>query len=502
MNIIDSIKALFPPTDINMIVSEKYSTFKIQYSAIWPPETTISAVQESFKEIRDNWSLTAQTSDDDPTSISSQADIAKESEFLNRSIGELQGRGEFKLTLDVLKAKENGATSVYSFLHFDAWVNEIGPVKFLDSVANDAKTDGLLQFELLNDGNLFFRSCKFVCASDTDIGREIAKCPDVIYDKSCDFNRRNDFPFSPAAFRLVERSAQSTKCEQAFDCLFATFLLAGIFDTVKIDSDKVAFRLIGFKIIDWEIPINDLVLSSAETYWKIHEWIYSEPTKVADKLGLTRNILSTYLKADSLEIDETAYQATISGYNVYLKDNLSKYLDLRSKIHDELSEISQKANEVIGEYFSNYQKSAATILSFFITVFIVRFFSAAKEGGIFNREATILTFCFLGVSILYLTISLVILWKEQIRLQTRYDRLKARFKDLLHENDIKAILSDDEEYNDEVRFLKSRRFWYTLLWVSTVLALAAVVLSLSTYMNWETLFSRIASFWALVSSLQ
>lgn len=494
MKLLDSLQSIFPLADGGANVSEKYSTLSVEYQATWPTSITLSAVEDCLRGIptADEWSLTG-VMPDDAIPISSNTDLSNRSQVLSESQSHLQDRGVFRLVLEIQKGRENGNVNIYSFAYFDEFVKQVGPIGLLKSVTNEALSNERVKLELRDD-LLTFHSCKFFVLPVGEPVPKTAGCATAEFDKSCDFNLRKDHPFSPSEFRLVQRSPNGTYTEGAFDSLFSLFCVGGIFDSVHVQSTYTRFRLGGFKIIDWEIPNESLRVASAETYWKIYEWIYSEPTKIIDKLGLARNILSTYLKPDSLELDESAYQAVVSGYKVYLKENLSKYLDLRSKIHDELSEISKKASDLINSYLSDYQKSALTFGSFFITVFVVRFFTAAKEDGVFNREATILTLAFLGISLVYLVISLVILNKEKGRLETRYVRLKARFKDLLHENDIKSILNDDQEYKDELDFVKSRRFWFTLLWMGTIAILFAVVLGLSTYFNWTDVYSKVSAF--------
>lgn len=494
MNIITSLQTVFPAVDDNVDVSEKYSTFDLAYNATWPNASTLADVQACLKQIpaTDAWSLTAVV-EDEATAISSSGDLSKDSAVLTQSGATLIGSGEFLLKLAVQKGKSDGRVNIYSFSDFEKFVSTIGPLAFLEAVKSEATTFDALRFELLAEVELNFSSCKFVFEPSSKPLASATACRHVTPDKSCDFNRKHDLPFFPDDFRLTTRSDEPTETERMLDSLFSLFLVASIFDSVALRDDRVFIRLIGFRVFDWERAQKEFQIASAETYWRIYEWIYAEPTKVTDKLGLARNVLSTYLKTDSLEIDESAFQAVVSGYKVYLKENLSKYLDLRGKIHDELSEISGKASDLIDGYLSDYQKSVLTFVSFFITVFVVRFFTAAKEDGIFNKEATILTFAFLGISLVYLVVSLIILSKEKGRLEKRYVRLKERFNDLLHEQDIKAILNNDQEYNDEIAFVKTRRLWFSLLWVGTIGILAAVVLTMSTYVSWNDILAKLAA---------
>ena len=494
MNLLAQLQSVFSLAGADPIVSEKYSTLSLGYKTTWPDSLTVSAIQDCLRAIpeADEWSLTAVISDE-TVPISSKSDLQKGSQILRESVPHLQGRGVFELSLDIQKSRENGKINIYSFEAFNRFVREAGTFGFLKSVGPDKLAHKRLTFLFL-DENVRFSSSGFIFLPVGESEPEDIPYGEFDPDKSCDFNLRHEFPFAPSTFRLLQRSSSDTDSEKVLDRLFSLFVVSSIFDSVQVQSGLIKIRLAGFRIIDWEFPTDEFCIGSRETYWKICEWVYAEPTKITDKLGLTRNILSTYLKQGSLELSESAFQSIVSGYRVYLKENLTKYLDLRGKIHDELSEISKKASDLINGYLSDYQKSTLTVLSFFITVFVVRFFATANQSDVFNREATILTLVFLGVSLFYFMISLGILNKEKKRLETRYRRLKERFKDLLHEDDIRAILNNDGEFNDEIDFVKSRRFWFSFLWVATIAALLVVVLSLSTSLNWNYIYEQLARF--------
>ena len=57
--------------------------------------------------------------------------------------------------------------------------------------------------------------------------------------------------------------------------------------------------------------------------------------------------------------------------------------------------------------------------------------------------------------------------------------VKERYQDLLIEDDIKKILNDDKEFNDENEFLIKRIRVFTILWVLSMVILTLVVRQLS-----------------------
>lgn len=82
---------------------------------------------------------------------------------------------------------------------------------------------------------------------------------------------------------------------------------------------------------------------------------------------------------------------------------------------------------------------------------------------------------------------------EKERLKIRYKNLKGRFKDLLVDEDINKILREDQEFEDEIRFIEIRANRYTFLWIGTVLIVIVAILSLSDYINWDTILNFLKS---------
>lgn len=80
---------------------------------------------------------------------------------------------------------------------------------------------------------------------------------------------------------------------------------------------------------------------------------------------------------------------------------------------------------------------------------------------------------------------------EKKRLTRKYENVKTRYYDLLNVNDINRILDNDEEFNYEMNFITIRQKIYTLLWVVTILLLICAILTVSNYINWNTILISI-----------
>lgn len=63
----------------------------------------------------------------------------------------------------------------------------------------------------------------------------------------------------------------------------------------------------------------------------MYSWIFTDGN-AADKAIIARNVLSLHCKYSSLiDIDELAFASMQSNYNLYLRNNVNQYLELKTK---------------------------------------------------------------------------------------------------------------------------------------------------------------------------
>lgn len=85
----------------------------------------------------------------------------------------------------------------------------------------------------------------------------------------------------------------------------------------------------------------------------------------------------------------------------------------------------------------------------------------------------------IALSIVYMLFERNNVLGEVKRLIRKYDNTKKRYKDLLLEDDIIKILSNDEEFDYEKETICKRLFNYTLLWSISLFFLALSIFLLS-----------------------
>lgn len=495
MDFLEALKDVFPHKDGGPIVlDEKYSTLEINYEVTSLANVSSIEVRNliSCIPIRETYTLSVIVENNDPVALRNVNNVESFIVELEEEKELLEEGEKIKLIFTLEKATSTGVIHIYCFNAFEKFVGSCDEISFLNVICLDLLSCHKLHFKLLEEVEIFIKTKK-IQVSHTDFipsGEDDVDLKDL--REHCHFADINRFPFSPHTFYSVS-SSQKLSCSllEKLDKLSFIFSLAGIFDISAIkEENQFYYKLNGYKTFEGEVSLGELNVGSKDIYLKIYDWIYVGSGSVTDKIGLARNILSIYLKENDLTISDGVYFSIQSGFKTYLQGNLNRYIEIRNKISSELVELTNKANTIIENYLSNYQKSNFSFISFFISVFVLRVLSKGNFKNVFTKDATVISLLLLVLSILYLLFSRWSLNEERKRLIIRYSNLKNRFKDLLIEEDINKILRNDKEFNDELSFLSKRKRAYTFLWVTTVLAFLVAIFSVSSFINWNLIFQK------------
>jgi hypothetical protein len=309
---------------------------------------------------------------------------------------------------------------------------------------------------------------------------------EIKLSNQCNFNNLSDFKYSPDNFNIGNYLIDD-KIINLIGRLYQVFILIYIFDRSEIVKNDLKLKINGFKTIEYTLDFKALNLGSLSIYENIFQWIYSEKNKVEDKIGIARNILSIYLKTDNILIDKNTFNSILSANNTYIKGNISKYIETRNKLNEQIEQISTKVNTSLETFYNNFQKSIFVFISFYLTIFVLKVYSRTDPTSVINKEATVMALGLLFLSFLFLIFSMCILSLEKKRINEKYKSIKDRGLDLLVKDDIDKILRNDEEFNKELKFLDKRKNLYIGIWISTLIVFLTVLLTTSDYINFKYL---------------
>jgi len=306
-----------------------------------------------------------------------------------------------------------------------------------------------------------------------------------VISKQCNFKNSELLLFNPSVFYFNNLDGSTNSMlDDTILKLSLVYSLIFICDSSQIKDNRLFITLSGNKTFTYILNFKDhLKLNQLGAYYKIFEWIYSEENKVEDKLGLSKNIISAYLKDENIEIPISTFNSILSAYQIYIKGDINKYFEARNKIIEQVESTVKKINNSLETFFSNFQKSTLVFISFFLSVFLSKVFKQDDLSKIFNKQTSQVALAFVSLSVIYLVFSIWILKLDKKRVKERYTSVKKRYGDILIEEDMENILKGDFEYNSEMEYFKDRICIYKWLWIISLVVFVIILFITSDFLT-------------------
>lgn len=300
-----------------------------------------------------------------------------------------------------------------------------------------------------------------------------------MFSENCHFTSF-DFNFLPSDFSFIKRSDTAHKILKIFDELASVLSVIFISNTSEITCDgKFSYKINGYKMISCnKVDFADISLFG-ELPHKIYSWAYEGGNKV-DKLGLVRNVLSIHLDhKNCISFDNEAWEAIKSNYQVYLKDNLQSYLEVKNKIGEFIIDSTAKTYGIADQLLESLKNNILVILTFLLTVVLV---NGLKDNG----YKMVFSDGYLAIVIILSLVSIVWLAMTILETNKRFESASSTIKDILKLNYQKVIM--ESEIEDVVTpvieknrvYLQSQLKRYSIWWM---VLLGVFVLSFATG-NW------------------
>jgi hypothetical protein len=479
-DILQNIFRLFSVSSINKTsIEEELTVAKLSISCndlLIPSEENFNKIT-AMKSSRD--SINISIFQNDITWNYVQNDNDNLSDFL-QNCSTVQQSEEKEIIVSITKRNVEQTISVYYPGIFYKYLNELPFLGILLKINEVFNTHRYITFEIQDSSFDEFatKSIKFVAIGSRITNSNINRTERINKIKSiCNCNVVSKYDFVPDDFYPITFS-DNTTIKESFSRICTLYSAIFLFDIVDIDRDNnIAFKLNGYKTIHQTVPISNVNFDSYEIYYNIYSWVY-EGGNIVDKIGLARNIISLNFDKDNLKLADTTFEAIKSGYKIYQKENIKQYIEIRNKISDQLIELQNKADKIVDSFVSDYKKTFLAVVSFFITVIVIRVVSKGDFIGGFTKEVTLLSIGFLLISLIVMFVARWEIKKQLIRYSEFYKNLKERYRDLLEESDIKRILNNDRDFNYNKQFIEKRRKAYTILWVVSLILLLIIVVVL------------------------
>lgn len=387
------------------------------------------------------------------------------------------GENDFTVSLTVTKGRDGKRVlSLYSLDTFTAFLGELTVVDRFAVFRNLLAAGGIClhcqdSSDVFGTATIQATSSERFCAVK-DIGRVelIGK-----RDEICHFRNGAEYQFVPDDFYMLNRSRSET-FNSIMDSLCFIVSVVYLADISDIEKNTLSLRLNGYKVIAEKIDFSVQRGNCMDEVYRLYDWAYSGGN-ISDKIGIIRNLISLYAKKSVLNVEEGVYSAARSNYEIYLKENIGRYLEIKHNITNKILEMSQSCNKQIETFGSYFKQSIFAISSFFITVVVLAAIDKEKYGKVFSNDVQHISLGLIAISFVHMIFTIIEYRTKCSRFTKEYNYLKETYKDVLDDKDIVHIFDADKAYNEDYAFLQLELKKYALYWVIILIILLIIVLT-------------------------
>lgn len=400
---------------------------------------------------------------------------------------------DVNLTID--KKIVNGYLSIYCFEKFAEDINSLPIDKALNVFSGFMKeARNVMVFELFDCRDIFYTKTMFFLAAGSrtlsstfDRTKRLSECRENAY-----FYNQDNYELLPDDFK-IEVGYEGNPLGELFlklETILASCLLAS---NSFIQDGNLKLQIMGQRSVEYNDALENI--QGNNNLYKIYDWMYSGGN-IIDKAIIARNIICLHCKYEVLlNIGSEVMSSIQTNYNLYLKDNVTQYLELKNKVAEFISDIVSRTGEYATEMLDKFKANLLAIFGFLFSVILANIVSDQPLDNIFTRDITIISEIVLGASFVYLFISYLQSKCELQKVYDSYDKLKDSYREVLTEEDIRECFQNDTiktEMEEEIN--KSIRRYLVAWGVFLVILLIAV-----EYMsNAPVILPRLKLLWGII----
>ncbi len=392
---------------------------------------------------------------------------------------ELDSESYLRISISIDKNVVDCTFSIYNFKSFAEDILESDITQVMAGFSILMRNCNYLVFDLF-DQNLFFTttSMAFVSGNRTSFSSKLQRSKRLISCKETTyFYNVNDYNLLPDDF-FIEINYEDNPLTDLFNRICTILSLAYISSSSSIVENYLKIQISGQRNIDFSYQL--INLKNNIELFKIYSWIYTDGSSI-DKGIIARNIISLHCKySDLINIDEKTFSSIQSNYNLYLKNNVTQYLDLKNKLADFICNVVSKTGDYATSLLASFKTNLIAIFGFLFTVILANIVSDQPLENIFTRDITaIIEFVLLG-SAIYLIICIFETKYKLKKAEESYFSLKENYNNVLSDIDLEEIFSGDNLINKTTRSVNKGILIYSLLWTGFLIIAFLLVEYIST----------------------
>lgn len=262
---------------------------------------------------------------------------------------------------------------------------------------------------------------------------------------------------------IIEGIMRAGDCLKSLFGKMATVLsLVYVASSAAINDDTVNVQISGQRTTSHELKLNGIL--EDEKWLSIYSWIFTDGNPT-DKALIAHNVISLHCKYEALlNLDATVFDAIKTNYNLYLRNNVNQYLDMKRDIAKFIQNIVAQVGDYAVAILGKFKANLIAIFGFLFTVVLTKVGGTQKWDDIFTRDTIYLIELFVGGSLVYL---LICLFETQYKLKKTkqgYSELKENYKDILSDTEIKDAFKADKLLNDTEDSVRKGMIVWSAIW--------------------------------------
>ncbi|WP_323651887.1 hypothetical protein [Aliarcobacter butzleri] len=393
----------------------------------------------------------------------------------------------FRLQINKLNEFEY---KIYSFQDFLNWLTNNNTIlSIFDKFRGFETKEGQVKIHILDEENHFFYTNKFIFYSNENF--TLLETIDINrnnlyenYKNNCHHTGINFYKFLPTDFKLIQNSSNQNLNELFNKVCFLLVLIYIVniseFSSNTHHSNIIKYKLDGYRTIKNEFDFLEMNTTYLDKYYKIFIWIYLENTNsnISDKIGLSRNVISLHTNDnDILNVSGDIYSSIKSNFDIYLKENVQRYLEVKNQVSNFMYDMSLKAESYSSSFADIFKTNILIFLSYFLSMIVVTAIDKGKFINMFSTEVTTVTLVILTISFFYKKLAVKELNEKIDRFKTKYQLLKKRYSDILEEENLNNLFTNDVEHDADVEYMNKSLDKFNKLWIGTIIAFSVVSIS-------------------------
>ncbi len=389
---------------------------------------------------------------------------------------------ESKINLNI-NIKKSIVSNKISIFNIDKFINNFISYSISDNLKffnSRFKQKSNIIFINYDNEYMFNTNSIIMTNNDIDITIEqidrkelLEKCNSV-----SNFANNIEYALLPEDFSIITTN-MNNEFVKRFQEIKILFSLIYIADYSSIDEERLKLKLNGYRNKDYVIQLNNFKYEKKyDEFYKIYRWIFQDSNEY-DKIELTRHVISMHCKySDILDIDEKTFLSIKSNYNIYLKENVDKYIELKNKLTEFIMNTSNQINDVIGNFIGNFEKNIVAFITFILGTIIANVVSDSPLDNILTKDVITIILVILAGSLVYLVITILEAYYRFLSYRKNYYNLKEEYSDILNEEDIDIIFKGDREYIRNKKNIIKIVIIFSILWVVLIfIAFIGIILN-------------------------